>query len=89
MADPTKSPVSMVTSTIERMSGPKWQHKTTNGKYWVSTSDVMFSGWETMVFAVRPDGDIDYSELECGRYSNEDQAYWGHIKMFQKWDEKD
>ena len=89
MADQTKSPVSMVISTTERMSGPKWQHKTTNGKYWVSTSDVMFSGWETMVFAVRPDGDIDYSGLDEERYSNEDQAYWGHIKMFQKWDEKD
>ena len=69
--------------------GPKWQHKTTNGKYWVSTSDVMFSGWETMVFRIIQGNDINYDELDSERYSCEDQAYWGHIRMFQKWDEKE
>ena len=68
--------------------GPKWQHTTENGKYWVSTSDVMFTGWETMVFEI-VNGEIDYGGLDQERHSSEDQAYWGHIKMFQKWNEKD
>jgi hypothetical protein len=67
--------------------GPKWQNTTDSGKYFVSTSDVMFSGWETMVFAVNY-GEIEYSELDVDRYNGEDEAYWGHIKMFQKWNEK-
>jgi hypothetical protein len=74
---------------IAKMSqGVKWQHKTANGKYLVSTSDVIFSGWETMVFGFNADGNINYYELDVDRYSGEDEAYWGHIKMFQKWNEK-
>jgi len=73
--------------------GPKWQHKTTNGKYFISTSDVIFSGWETMVFRIIHDeieyNELDYNELDFDRYNGEDEAYWGHIKMFQKWDEKE
>ena len=68
--------------------GPKWQNTTDNGKYFVSTSDVMFSGWETMVFEV-VNGEIDYGGLDQERHSSEDQAYWGHIKMFQYWNEKE
>lgn len=70
------------------LGGLKWQHKTANGKYWVSTTNVMFSGWETMVFLVKKDGDIDYHELDAERYSGEDSAYAGHIAMFQKWNER-
>jgi len=67
--------------------GVKWQHKTANGNYLVSTSDVIFSGWETMVFRIIHD-EVEYNELDFDRYDGEDEAYWGHIKMFQKWDEK-
>ena len=88
MADPM-SVKRVVTTTLRELMGPKWRHKTTNGKYWVSTSDVMFSGWETMVFRIIQGKDINYDELDSERYSSEDQAYWGHIRMFQKWDEKE
>lgn len=67
--------------------GPKWQNTTDNGKYFVSTSDVMFSGWETMVFPIIY-GEVEYNELDVDKYSGENEAYWGHIKMFQKWNEK-
>ena len=70
-------------------TGPKWQHTTSNGKYFVSTSNIMFTGWETMVFTVKADGEIDYRDLDCERYAGEDSAYAGHIAMFQKWEGKD
>lgn len=87
MAD--SKPMQQLGSAMNQLHfGPKWQHKTKNGKYLVSTSNVMFSGWETMVFKTLED-EIDYHELDVDNYSGEDEAYWGHIKMFQKWDEKD
>ena len=65
-----------------------WQHKTKNGKYFVSTTKVMFSGWETMVFRVI-NGNVDYHELESRRYNGENEAYSGHIEIFSRWDEKE
>ena len=68
--------------------GPKWQNRTTNGKYFVSTSNVMFSGWETMVFPIHDNGEIYYSELDVEKYLGENEAYSGHIQMFNKWENK-
>jgi len=65
--------------------GPKWQHTTPTGLF-ISTSFVMFSGWETMVFLVLENGDVDYRDLDSQRYSNENEAYLGHLEMYMKWE---
>ena len=47
-------------------------------KYYVSTVDTRDAGWETMVFPYDLNGNVDYCEVHCCRYSSEDKASQGH-----------
>ena len=65
------------------------KHITSNGRYFISTNDTFDSGWETMVFARNPKTDvIDYTDLDCMRYTNQQEAYAGHDQMIRKWEAK-
>jgi hypothetical protein len=63
-----------------------WQHRTPGNKFFVSTTNVVYTGWETMVFPIREDGSVEYGEeLDVERYNNENDAYRGHLEMYDKW----
>jgi hypothetical protein len=47
-------------------------------RYWVSTVDTFDKGWETMVFAVKPDGTNDWTDLYSARYPDRAAAEAGH-----------
>ena len=65
------------------------KHTTKNGKYFISTNNTFDHGWETMVFMRNPlNGKIDFTELDSGRYDNQEQAYKGHEQMINKWEAK-
>lgn len=58
-------------------------------KYWVSTVDLGidygFDGiplyYETMIFAIEENGDINYRDLYCDRYTTKEQALAEHNKL--------
>lgn len=64
------------------------KYTTANGKYFISTNDTWDQGWETMVFAVDSNGDIDYTELDVDHYNDQKEAYAGHEQMIKKWEAK-
>lgn len=41
--------------------------------------------YETMVFPVDENGDVDYLEIECDRYTTQEDAAAGHTKMVNKY----
>lgn len=81
-----------VTKIIDMMDNMTYdkqkKHTTANGKYFISTNLTWDHGWETMVFSCRPDGSIDYSELDVDHYNDQSEAYAGHDVMVAKWENK-
>jgi hypothetical protein len=55
---------------------------------WIGLDHNYFGGrpliFETMVFAIK-DGKWDMSDLDCERYSTEEEALKGHEAMCRKW----
>ena len=52
--------------------------------YLVSTTDVLFSGWETLVFPCRRDGEVtDWCELDGYRYGDQQEATAGHKRFVE------
>jgi len=58
-----------------------------NGNYvWIDTRYTADHGWETMVFKCDAEGNVsDWNELDCDRYSNEEEARAGHQQMVSRW----
>lgn len=65
-------------------------HITRNGKYYISTNNVPFTGWETMVFPRNPsNGTVDFSEdLYAERYSSREEALNNHNLHVVNWESK-
>jgi hypothetical protein len=62
--------------------------------YWISTvwlgidhqhGDGPPLIFETMVFRLGPDGEVNFSDIDCDRYSTEAEALEGHRRMVDKW----
>lgn len=57
--------------------------KTKTDEFFISTADVPFSGWETMVFPAKNGEVTDWDELYCDTYSCEEEAMQGHAKVVE------
>lgn len=57
--------------------------------YLASTALTYDRGWETMIFACTPSGDVtDWHELHVARYPNEEAAHLGHEDAVKRWNPK-
>ena len=61
--------------------------KLRSGKFvMVDTRWTIDQGWETMVFSCDEDGKVkNWSDLDCARYANKEDAAIGHAEIINKW----